>query len=258
MFHLRSPLCEEQQEGNQGGGEGSQQQNTFDPAKFRTEFKAELLGEIRKDLNGIDKKFKNEFKSNFDSLKTDIQSWLKPSEQQQEQNGEEKNAGGEQQQQQQNKAAEKDPQILALEKKVREMEQRDRQRQIEADQRAKEAERKEVEALTRTAIANHKFNSDRGPKDLFALVRNDIKRGEDGNLYGPDGMTLEEFIAKEYSERPFLHPAKPVNGSGAGPSNGGGTYSGKPLDRDGIKPGMTAEEIAEYGRTLSAAISGRR
>lgn len=254
MFRLHGPLFEEHQEETQGGGDGSQQQTQFDPAKFRTEFKAELLGEIRKDLNGIDKKFKN----NFESFKSDLQSWLKPAEQQQqEQHGEEQKAGGEQSQQQEKKP-EVNPQILALEKKVREMEQRDKLRQAEADRRAQEADRKEVEALTRTAIANHKFNSDRGPKDLFSLVKSDIKRGDDGNLYGPDGMTLEEYIAKEYNERPFLHPARPVNGSGAGPSNNDTTYGGKALDREGIRPGMTAEEIAEYGKTLSSALSGRR
>lgn len=258
MFHLHGLLFDEATENNQGGGGEGQQQQSFDPAKFRTELKTELLTEIRKDINGIDKKFKNEFKSNFDSLKNDIQSWLKPNEQpNHEQGGEEQKPGGEQQGQQQEKPK-PDPVVLNLQKQVKDLLERDKIRDAEAKKLSQEAERKEIEALTRTAIANHKFNSDRGPRDLFSLVKSDIKRGEDGNLYGPDGMPLEEYIAKEYNERPFLHPARQVNGSGAGPSNGGSSYGGRAFDRDQIRPGMTAEEIAEAGKAISSALGGRR
>src|SRR5579875_1960204 len=87
----RIALMDEATGDPQGGAPATPAQPTatpaFDPAAFRNELKTELLNEFRKDINGIDKKFKKEFETfngnfstAFSGLKSELQSWLKPAE----------------------------------------------------------------------------------------------------------------------------------------------------------------------------------
>jgi hypothetical protein len=79
----------------------------------------------------------------------------------------------------------------------------------------------------------------------FRAVKDEIVRAEDGRLQGrgPEGKTLQDYLAGFVEENPELLPARIAGGSGAQHPTRGvqqGVSSGIELDR--IKPGMSKEE----------------
>ena len=79
----------------------------------------------------------------------------------------------------------------------------------------------------------------------FRAVKDDIVRAEDGRLQarGPEGKTLQDFLAGFVQENPELLPARIAGGSGAQPparSVQPGISSGFELDK--IKPGMSKDD----------------
>ena len=79
----------------------------------------------------------------------------------------------------------------------------------------------------------------------FRAVKDDIVRTEDGRLQarGPDGKTLQDYLAGFVQENPELLPARIAGGSGAQhPARNlqQGISGGFELDK--IKPGMSKEE----------------
>jgi hypothetical protein len=79
----------------------------------------------------------------------------------------------------------------------------------------------------------------------FRAVKDDIVRAEDGRLQarGPEGKTLQDYLAGFVQENPELLPARIAGGSGAQhPARGvqQGVSSGIELDK--IKPGMSKDE----------------
>ena len=79
----------------------------------------------------------------------------------------------------------------------------------------------------------------------FRAVKDDIVRTEDGRLQarGPEGKTLQDYLAGFVQENPELLPARIAGGSGAQhPARNvqQGISSGIELDK--IKPGMSKEE----------------
>jgi hypothetical protein len=79
----------------------------------------------------------------------------------------------------------------------------------------------------------------------FRAVKDDIVRAEDGRLQarGPEGKTLQDYLAGFVQENPELLPARIAGGSGAqhpARSVQPGVSSGIELDK--IKPGMSKDE----------------
>jgi outer membrane biosynthesis protein TonB len=272
-FHLKSPLFEEQQEQNTGGGDGSTAQPPIDLTKFRTELKTELLGEIRKDLNGIEKKnenFRKSFTSGFDSFKTDLTAMLKPKEEAVSENEEEseeeetpvippkgKKVEAAAETPKPPKKSQPSPHEQRLQRELEALRAKQEETEKAAKKREADAEAKEINGSLKEAIAKHQVNSDRGQSDLFAVLRPNLVRGEDGNLYGPEGKTLDEYVSDEYAARPFLHPAKNVNGSGAGPSAGNPSLPSKNFDVDNIRPNMSADDFGSAYQAIAQALGKR-
>ena len=91
----------------------------------------------------------------------------------------------------------------------------------------------------------------------FRAVRDDVYRGEDGQLYGRgDGgsVGIKEFLARFVADNPEFLPARMAGGSGA---SGGqrAENEGGPLDLAHIRPGMSAEE-KERARREIARLAG--
>ncbi len=96
----------------------------------------------------------------------------------------------------------------------------------------------------------------------FRATKDEIVRAEDGRLQarGPEGKSLQEFLAGFVQENPELLPARIAGGSGAQtPSrNVRGAPSGIEIDK--IKPGMSKEDLdrvrQEISRLASQALRG--
>ncbi len=96
----------------------------------------------------------------------------------------------------------------------------------------------------------------------FRAVKDEIVRAEDGRLQarGPEGKSLQEYLAGFVQENPELLPARIAGGSGAQtPSEArAGALSGIEIDK--IKPGMNKEDLdrvrQEISRLASQALRG--
>ena len=91
----------------------------------------------------------------------------------------------------------------------------------------------------------------------FRAVRDDVFRGEDGQLYGRgDGgsVGMKEFLARFVADNPEFLPARMAGGSGASGGQRAESESG-PLDLAHIRPGMSAEE-KERARREIARLAG--
>jgi hypothetical protein len=91
----------------------------------------------------------------------------------------------------------------------------------------------------------------------FRAVRDDVYRGEDGQLYGRgDGgsVGMKEFLARFVADNPEFLPARMAGGSGASGGQRAESESG-PLDLAHIRPGMSAEE-KERARREIARLAG--
>ena len=87
----------------------------------------------------------------------------------------------------------------------------------------------------------------------FRLVRDDIFRGEDGELYAESGggrVPYQEHLASFVAENPEFLPPRISGGSGAAGASGGDlTSAGFDLDR--IRPGMKREELAQAWKEVA-------
>ena len=87
----------------------------------------------------------------------------------------------------------------------------------------------------------------------FRLVKDDIFRGEDGELYAESGggrVPYQEHLASFVSENPEFLPPRISGGSGAtGASGSDLTSAGFDLGR--IRPGMKREELAQAWKEVA-------
>jgi hypothetical protein len=245
------PLREEAAGDPQGGGSGAPAPAatpSFDPVAFKTELRTELLTEIRKDINGIDKKFNKQFdtfNTGFSSFKSDLEKMLKPAEPaadpHQEPAPPAPAAGNPPPPAPPaNQPPKPSPEMLRLQRELQEMRDAMKANEESTNKAKADAAKKEMHAALKAEISRHKFATDKDPVDMFKLLVNDLQQGDDGQYYGPEGITLEELVRNEWSARPNWQPARPVNGAGApAPStvNGRSTF-----DLDRIRSGMSAEE----------------
>ena len=294
MFPRFSPLFEEQQEGQGGGGESAPAQTVLtlnDIKSLMGEFQANVLKGVDQKVNSLHKEFKThsgKYTSDINSLKEQFASFRPREEEQHEQHEEpehveeqqaepqqresksSKNGKGErreeEREQQQpreqssgsrgNKPYQPTPKELSLERELREMKAKQNAIEAAAKQKEEEASKKEMDALLRTELSKYKINNPRGAADLFDVLRNKVVRGDDGVVYGPQGSSIEDFVRNEFEERPHLHAPAPVNGSGAGYA--GSTPANGGFDDSLIKPGMTPAERSRGWEAIANAVTGFR
>jgi hypothetical protein len=286
MFELKSQLFEENQEG-QGAGSNDKAADPVAAAPVTLEalkslfgdFQTSLLKNVDSKINSINKEVKTQnakLATDWSAFKDHVSSSLHPpqsEEQEAEHETQEVDAEPESKSAKKTKDGQGEPREetrereskparapqpyraspkeQSLERQITEMRAREIQREAEFKKTKEEAERKEIDGLLRTEIAKHSFNSKKGPDDFFELVRNKIERDTEGQIYGPQGSKLEEYITNEYEERPFMHPPKPINGSGAGNATGANGAGG--FDINKIGPGMSAAEEKAAWAAIQAA-----
>lgn len=220
---LDSRLFDEAGEGTGAGG-GS----TFDPVAF----KAELLADLRKDLNGISK-----------SLKTDISKSIKDiltagSGGQGQGQGEGQGSGNGQQGQGEGQQGQGETKIdPALNARLQALERTNKTLadEVTAAKKAREeAENKQREtsrqSTIRDVLAGIEFRDDAARKDAYKVIAGDIAYDEDGNLVASTdkgAVSAEEHIKAYFADnsRAYMLAPKGGGGSGARPGtrqNGGG------------------------------------
>jgi chromosome segregation ATPase len=98
----------------------------------------------------------------------------------------------------------------------------------------------------------------RKPELAFRLLKDDVFRGDDGDLYarGDYGVvSLKEHLTKFVAENPEFLPARIAGGSGASGGQRKETEGG-PVDLSRIRPGMSAEEKEQVRREI-ARLAGK-
>jgi hypothetical protein len=284
MFELKSQLFEENQEG-QGGGGNDKVADPVATAPVTLEalkslfgdFQTNLLKNVDSKINSINKEVKVQnakLATDWSAFKDHVSSSLhlpQPEEQEAEHETQEVDPEPESKSAKKPKDGEPreeprerepkpartpqpyraSPKEQSLERQITEMRAREIQREAEFKKTKEEAERKEIDGLLRTEISKHSFNSKKGPEDFFELVRTKIERDSEGQIYGPQGSKLEEYITNEYEERPFMHPPKVVNGSGAGNATGANGSGGFDLDK--ISGTMSAADEKAAWAAINAA-----
>lgn len=206
-------------DGADGGGGGT----GFDPEAFKTSFKAEILGEVTKQLNGGLSRLEKTIKamtggggSGGDGGGTGGNG------------GDGGDPGGGDP-----KPSTKEARELA---KLRADLDAEKKSRIETESRAREANR--ISTL-RSELAKHV-----DPKKLDAAVRifgPDVRVLEDGSIVaGADESPVGEYLAEAIKQHEYL--LLPVQTGGAGATAGNGRRGPAPLTMDQIKPGMSPEE----------------
>jgi hypothetical protein len=92
----------------------------------------------------------------------------------------------------------------------------------------------------------------------FRLVKDEIFRGEDGELFGDvDGVRVpfHEYLKRFVAENPEFLPPRIAGGSGAEGGQGSEMTAGG-FDLDRIRPGMSPEELARAWKEV-ARLAGR-
>jgi hypothetical protein len=148
-------------------------------------------------------------------------------------------------------------------------EERKRRESLEARLNQLVEENRKARALAEEADRNSQIRSELqrlgvAKIDLaFRAVKDDILRAEDGGLQakGPEGKSLQEYLAGFVQENPELLPARISGGSGAQtPQRNAATGGSSGVEIEKIKPGMNKEELdrvrKEISRLASQALRG--
>jgi hypothetical protein len=99
-----------------------------------------------------------------------------------------------------------------------------------------QAEEKERHAAIRSSLGDFQFASDDAREDAFRALRDEVKRGDDGVLYGGDFVPVTDFIKTRMAAKTHLLAPKQIDSSGA--RQGVGMVGGKQVQFEDIKPGM--------------------
>jgi hypothetical protein len=125
------------------------------------------------------------------------------------------------------------------------------------EEATRQAEVKERHAQVLSHLTDLPFRKDGDREAAHKLLRDEVKRGTDGKLYGPDGETpASDYIKKQMSEV-YDSLLKPLDAGGAGARNPGGPRSGAPVDFDMIRPGMSKEDEIRVRQQISRVLTGR-
>jgi hypothetical protein len=221
---------------------GDPKPGAFDPVTF----KADLLGEFRKDLNGALKGLKNDFMKLVQP---------KPAEPPAPGGGDppppvagDPPPGG------------KTPaeNALALELKNYRVASEARIKALETAnlETAQKAEKTDRESKVRSELGKYKYADDNARETAFRIFSGDVQRAEDGSLVANE-LPYDKYIETELaSKHPYLLAPKDTGSAGArgGKSPGGKKWD---LDRD-LKPEnfskLTPQEQAELRQTIANAL----
>lgn len=142
----------------------------------------------------------------------------------------------------------RDPLLAGLERSNKAMEARmkvmEEERTAEREATKKinaQAEEKERHSAIRAALGDFAFapdstgNAANAREDAFRALREDVKRGEDGELYGGDFVPLKDYIKTVMATKTHLLAPKQVDSSGARPN---GMAGGRQVQVEDIKSGM--------------------
>ncbi len=131
------------------------------------------------------------------------------------------------------------------------LEERKRREQLERRLGELEAENKRSRQAAETAERGSAIRSELqrlgvAKVDLaFKAVQDGIFRAEDGRLMGKGEngeVPLKEYLASFVSDNPEFLPARIAGGSGITAGQKAPRESSNPVDLEGIRPGMSAEE----------------
>lgn len=220
---------------------GDPKPGAFDPAAF----KADLIGEFRKDLNGALKGLKNDFTKLLQTKPSDPPP---PAGDPPPPAAGDPPPGG------------KTPaeNALALELKNYRTESEKRIKALETTnlETAQKAEKTDRESKIRSELAKYTFANDKARDTAFRIFSGDVQRAEDGSLVAND-LPFEKYIETELpANHSYLLAPKDVGGANArsGKSPGGKKFD---LDRD-LKPEnfakLTTQEQAELRQTIANAL----
>lgn len=98
----------------------------------------------------------------------------------------------------------------------------------------------------------------------FKAVRDDVRRAEDGRLVAESErgtVNLREYLSQFVNENPEFLPARNLGGSGVTAVPKGSPAHSATVDLDGIKPGMSPQELdrvrQEIARIASRTLGGQ-
>jgi len=147
--------------------------------------------------------------------------------------------------------------MAALESSNRDL--KDRLKQVEESSRrtqdantahTKRTEERERHATIRASLADFHFVNDEAREDGFRCLRDQVKRGEDGELYGGDFIPMKDFAKSVISKKTHL-----LVQSASSRQNAGGTPAVQFEDiHTGMKPAARDaawEAVREITRKLN-------
>jgi len=228
---------------NEGGGGGAGTPAAFDPAAFRTQ----LLGDVTK-LFGS---FTTSLKADFAKLTPTVAPPPVPVEPVEPPAPITAATGGDKTPAELAFAA----QIRAMERRLKDAEDRGVALKTESDATRAAADKKELDAAVRTELSKFQYADAAAAQDAFDIFGSKIKRNEDGDFGGPDGTPIALYLAEAMRSKPYLLAMKDTGGAGARPGGTGGPGApGKAFDLNNIKPGMKAEDLAAASARISEMV----
>lgn len=267
---LFGPLMDEAQPDGGGGGASAQPSTPPQPAVFDpSAFESKILGEFDKRVNALDKRFKGldtgftNFSKGFDTKFEQLFERFRPAEPPAPAHEEPVTppapaAGAPATPPTPAPATSPkvtSPEVLRLQREVQEFKDSQAKRDAETQKKEADLEQKAMATALKGEVGLNQFALSTGPQDLFNLLLRNVVKGEDGQYYGPDGVTLQEYVRAEYAARPTWHPAKQANGSGApAPTHVNGRVA---FDIDRIKAGYSKDDRSAAAQAISQALQNR-
>jgi hypothetical protein len=144
-----------------------------------------------------------------------------------------------------------DPRFAQLERDLKKTRDELANERLEREKASKAAEESERHSLIRSALGGYEFGTEKARDTAFRIFRDEVVRGKDGKLYGPDAETPFGDYIKGQMEKEHEYLLRPRDVGGAGAQNGG---SRRPtaFELEDIKPGMS-KEVREAARQAIAA-----
>ncbi len=87
------------------------------------------------------------------------------------------------------------------------LERRINELQAKQDAAAREEIRKAIRRTVASGSAPLRFRDGRSRMDFNELISGRVQVNDEGELAGPDGLALDEFMKQEYTQRAWLRPS---------------------------------------------------
>ncbi len=90
----------------------------------------------------------------------------------------------------------------------------------------------------------------------FRAVKDDVRRGEDGQLVAGNGtVRLNDYLKQFVTENPEFLPARNLGGSGVASAHRSPAPGASTVDLDKIRPGMSVEDLEKARQEISRIAS---